>query len=33
VGHDDIEKPPFFMEQDSFQVIHINFLSAEVDPV
>ena len=33
VGHDDIEKPPFFMEKDSFQVIHINFLSAEVDPV
>ena len=33
VGHDDIEKPPFFMEQDSFQVIHINFSSAEVDPV
>ncbi len=33
VGHDDIEKPPFFMEQDSFKVIHINFLSAEVDPV
>ena len=33
VGHDDIEKPPFFMEHDSFQVIHINFCSAEVDPV
>ena len=33
VGHDDIEKPPFFMTQDSFQVIHINFMSAEVDPV
>ena len=33
VGHDDIEKPPFFMEQGSFQVIHINFSSAEVDPV
>ena len=33
VGHDDIEKPPFFMEQNSFQVIHINFSSAEVDPV
>ena len=33
VGHDDIEKPPFFMEQDSFKVIHINFLTAEVDPV
>ena len=33
VGHDDIEKPPFFMEQNSFQVIHVNFSSAEVDPV
>ena len=33
VGYDDIEKPPFFMTQDSFQVIHINFMSAEVDPV
>ena len=33
VGHDDIEKPPFFMEQESFQVIHINFSSAEVDQV
>ena len=33
VGHDVIEKPPFFMEQDSFKVIHINFLTAEVDPV
>tara|TARA_Y100001970_G_C14238443_1_gene863376 strand:+ start:1840 stop:3480 length:1641 start_codon:yes stop_codon:yes gene_type:complete len=33
VGHDDIEKPPFFMEQNSFQVIHVNFSSAEVDQV
>ena len=33
VGHDDIEKPPFFMEQESFQVIHVNFSSAEVDQV
>ena len=33
VGHDDIEKPPFLMEQGSFEVIHINFSSAEVDPV
>ena len=33
VGHDDIEKPPFFMIEDSFKVIHINFMSAEVDPV
>ncbi len=33
VGHDVVEKPPFFMEQDGVQVIHINFSSAEVDPV
>ena len=33
VGHDDIEKPPFFMSEDSFQVIHVNFMSAEVDQV
>ena len=33
VGHDDIEKPPFIMERGSFEVIHINFSSAEVDPV
>jgi len=33
VGHDVIEKPPFFMEHGSFQVIHVNFESAEVDPV
>ena len=32
-GHDVIEKPPFFMRRDGFQVIHINFLSAAVDPV
>jgi acetolactate synthase-1/2/3 large subunit len=33
VGHDVVEKPPFFMEDDSKQVIHINFDSAAVDPV
>ncbi len=34
VGHDVVEKPPFFMRpDDSMQVIHINFLSACVDPV
>jgi len=32
-GHDVIEKPPFFMRRNGFQVIHINFLSAAVDPV
>ena len=33
VGHDVVEKPPFFMKQEGFNVIHINFFSAEVDPV
>ena len=33
VGHDVVEKPPFFMRHDGFQVIHINFSSASVDPV
>src|SRR5437868_3070550 len=33
VGHDVIEKPPFFMQPGSTEVIHINFRSAEVDPV
>lgn len=33
VGHDVVEKPPFFMHQDGQQVIHINFDSAAVDPV
>lgn len=33
VGHDVVEKPPFFMETGKRQVIHVNFLSAEVDPV
>ena len=33
VGHDVVEKPPFFMRHDGFRVIHINFSSASVDPV
>ncbi len=33
VGHDVVEKPPFFMERGERQVIHINFSSAVVDPV
>ncbi len=33
VGHDVVEKPPFFMNKDGFKVIHINFSSAEVDRV
>jgi len=33
VGHDVVEKPPFFMKPGGRTVIHINFTSAEVDPV
>lgn len=33
VGHDVVEKPPFFMEQGGVKVIHINFSTAAVDPV
>lgn len=33
VGHDVVEKPPFFMKDSEVQVIHINFNSARVDPV
>lgn len=33
VGHDVVEKPPFFMSDDGKQVIHVNFDSAAVDPV
>lgn len=33
VGHDVVEKPPFFMQGNNLNVIHINFNSAEVDPV
>ncbi len=33
VGHDVIEKPPFFMEQGGRKVIHVNFFSAEIDQV
>jgi acetolactate synthase-1/2/3 large subunit len=33
VGHDVVEKPPFFMKADGVKVIHINFNSAAVDPV
>lgn len=33
VGHDVIEKPPFFMKPGGVEVIHINFSSAVVDPV
>ena len=33
VGHDLVEKPPFFMEHDGTEVIHVNFSTASVDPV
>ncbi|MBF6029833.1 acetolactate synthase large subunit [Pseudomonas sp. P115] len=33
IGHDVIEKPPFFMVRGGTEVIHINFRSAEVDAV
>jgi len=33
VGHDVVEKPPFFMRQSGFKVIHVNYLTASVDPV
>jgi acetolactate synthase-1/2/3 large subunit len=33
VGHDVVEKPPFFMEHGGKQVIHVNFSPAEVDNV
>jgi acetolactate synthase-1/2/3 large subunit len=31
VGHDVIEKPPFFMRQGGTKVIHVNFSSSDVD--
>lgn len=33
VGHDVIEKPPFFMEHGGKAVIHLNFSPAEIDRV
>jgi acetolactate synthase-1/2/3 large subunit len=33
VGHDVVEKPPFLMTPGGIDVIHVNFFSAEVDPV
>jgi acetolactate synthase-1/2/3 large subunit len=33
IGHDIIEKPPFFMEHGGLKVIHINFFSAKLDEV
>ena len=31
IGHDVVEKPPFFMEHGGASVIHINYKSAQVD--
>jgi acetolactate synthase I/II/III large subunit len=33
IGHDVIEKPPFFMEEGGTKVIHVNFFPAQVDDV
>jgi acetolactate synthase I/II/III large subunit len=33
VGHDVIEKPPFFMEKEGKKVMHVNFFAAHVDDV
>ncbi len=33
IGHDVVEKPPFFMKKGGTRVIHINFNTASVDPV
>ena len=33
IGHDVVEKPPFFMRSGGVEVIHINFSTAAVDPV
>ncbi|MEH6384812.1 MAG: acetolactate synthase large subunit [Colwellia sp.] len=33
VGHDVVEKPPFFMEKGGFKVIHVNYTTASVDAV
>ncbi len=33
IGHDVIEKPPFFMKADGAHVIHVSTRTAEVDPV
>ena len=33
IGHDVVEKPPFFMEHGGKEVIHVNYFPAIVDPV
>jgi acetolactate synthase-1/2/3 large subunit len=33
IGHDVIEKPPFFMKREKQRVIHVNYFSSEIDDV
>lgn len=33
IGHDVVEKPPFFMNGNGLEVVHVNFNSARVDAV
>lgn len=33
VGHDVVEKPPFFMHHEGMEAIHVGFSTAKVDPV
>lgn len=33
VGHDVVEKPPFYMTGSALKVIHINYITAPIDPV
>ena len=33
IGHDVIEKPPFFMEHGGARVIHVNYVRADIDEV
>jgi acetolactate synthase-1/2/3 large subunit len=33
IGHDIVEKPPFFMSRDGFEVIAVNYFAATVDEV
>lgn len=33
VGHDVVEKPPFFMKENCARVMHVNYITATIDPV
>lgn len=33
IGHDVVEKPPFFMTRNGIKVIHVNYFSAAIDDV